>query len=75
MPDELPASLCWRVNDLAGWSGLQQQLTSGPQQVAIVGAGMVGCELAEDLTRAGHRVTLLDRQPLPLTGLIPPRSG
>jgi rubredoxin-NAD+ reductase len=75
LPDELPASLCWRVNDLAGWTGLQQKLVSGPQQVVIVGAGMVGCELAEDLTRAGHQVTLLDRQPLPLTGLIPPEAG
>jgi rubredoxin-NAD+ reductase len=75
LPDELPATLCWRINDLAGWSGLHQQLASRPQQVAIVGAGMVGCELAEDLTRAGHQVTLLDRQPLPLTGLMPPEAG
>jgi rubredoxin-NAD+ reductase len=75
LPDELPASLCWRINDLAGWGGLQQQLASGSQQVAIVGAGMVGCELAEDLTRAGHQVTLLDRQLLPLNGLMPPEAG
>ncbi|BEH16699.1 MAG: rubredoxin [Alteromonadaceae bacterium] len=75
LPDELPPSLCWRINDLAGWSGLQQQLAAGPRRVAIVGAGMVGCELAEDLARAGHTVTLLDRQSHPLYGLIPPEAG
>lgn len=71
LPAELPPALCWRVNDLAGWSGLQAQLAREPQRVAIIGAGMVGCELAEDFARAGHRVTLLDRQALPLAGLLP----
>lgn len=71
LPAELPQALCWRVNDLAGWSGLQRQLAKGPQRVVIVGAGMVGCELAEDFARAGHNVTLLDRRNLPLAGLLP----
>ncbi|EXF42803.1 rubredoxin/rubredoxin reductase [Pseudomonas sp. BAY1663] len=71
LPAVLPPALCWRVNDLAGWTGLQAQLAKGPQRVAIVGAGMVGCELAEDFARAGHRVVLLDRQPQPLGRLLP----
>lgn len=75
LPEELPAALCWRVNDLAGWSGLHRQLATGPQSIAIVGAGMVGCELAEDLAGSGHRVTLLDRNCYPLAGLIPAEAG
>ena len=75
LPAELPPSQCWRVNDLAGWSGLQQHLATGSQHVAIVGAGMIGCELAEDLIRAGHQVTLIDRQHYPLSGLIPAEAG
>jgi len=71
LPAVLPPALCWRVNDLAGWGGLQAQLARGPQRIAIVGAGMVGCELAEDFARAGHRVVLLDRQPQPLGRLLP----
>ncbi|WP_271411239.1 FAD-dependent oxidoreductase [Pseudomonas sp. Q1-7] len=71
LPAELPPALCWRVNHLSGWSGLQAQLRQGSQRVAIVGAGMVGCELAEDFARAGHQVTLVDRQHLPLAGLLP----
>lgn len=71
LPAQLPPELCWRVNDLACWSGMQQALARGPQSIAIVGAGMIGCEIAEDLVRAGHRVTLLDRNASPLAGLLP----
>jgi rubredoxin-NAD+ reductase len=71
LPAALPAALCWRVNDLNEWSGLQARLSQGKQRIAIVGAGMVGCELAEDFARAGHSVTLIDRNPLPLSGLLP----
>jgi rubredoxin---NAD+ reductase len=72
VPASLPAGLCWRVNDLAGWSGLHARLASGPRRVTIVGAGMVGCELSEDFAAAGHRVTLVDINAQPLSGLIPP---
>lgn len=71
LPAALPPGLCWRVNNLNEWSGLQARLSQRSQRVAIVGAGMVGCELAEDFARAGHSVTLIDRNPLPLTGLLP----
>lgn len=72
----LPGSLCWSINDLAAWSGLYERLSAGPKRIVLVGAGMVGCELAEDFARAGHRVMLLDRQTAPLGGLLPaPASG
>jgi len=71
MPAALPPALCWRVNDLTGWSRLQTRLSTGPRRVAIVGAGMIGCELAEDFARAGHAVTLTDVLPLPLAGMLP----
>jgi rubredoxin---NAD+ reductase len=75
LPAALPAELCWRINDLAGWSGLRQRLGTRAKQVAIVGAGMVGCELAEDFARAGHQITLLDIQTAPLAGLLPPPAA
>lgn len=75
MPPEFPPSLCWRVNDLAGWSGLQLQLSQKPQRIVIVGAGMIGCEMAEDFAKAGHLVTLIDRQALPLGGLLPTQAA
>jgi rubredoxin-NAD+ reductase len=75
LPPEFPPHLCWRVNDLAGWSGLQIQLERKPQRVAIVGAGMIGCEMAEDFAKAGHKVTLIDRQSLPLGALLPTQAA
>lgn len=71
LPPVLPAKLCWRVNDLAGWSGLQAKLAGTHRHVVIVGAGMVGCELAEDFIHAGHQVTLLDVADEPLAALLP----
>ena len=73
--DALPAALCWRINDLAGWSGLHQKLSHGRRHIAIVGAGMVGCELADDFARAGHQITLMDIQALPLAALLPDEAS
>ncbi len=70
-PAALPASLCWRINDLAGWSGLHRKLSHGRRHVAIIGAGMVGCELADDFVRSGHQVTLMDIQAEPLAAWLP----
>jgi rubredoxin-NAD+ reductase len=76
LPAALPPHLCWRVNHLDGWSGLQAKLANTHRHVLIVGAGMVGCELAEDFVHAGHQVTLLDVADDPLAALLPaPASG
>ncbi len=75
LPACLPPQLCWRINDLAGWSGLKQKIQQGPKRIVIVGAGMVGCELADDFARAGHQVTLLDVQSQPLATLLPPQGS
>ncbi|UOO83295.1 FAD-dependent oxidoreductase [Uruburuella testudinis] len=75
MPDVLPPQYCWRINHLTGFDGLQKALAKGPQRVVIVGGGMIGTELAEDISRAGHRVTIIDRAEYPLCGLLPEQAG
>ena len=75
LPAALPAALCRRVNDLAGWTGLQRALHGGPRRVAVIGAGMVGCEIADDMARAGHAVTLIDVAPAPLATLLPQQAS
>jgi rubredoxin-NAD+ reductase len=75
LPACLDPALCWRVNDLAAWSSLHAELARGPRSVAVIGAGMVGCELAEDLARAGHAVTLVGADALPLPELLPEQAG
>jgi len=70
LPPALPAALCWRINHLGAYLQLRAALgdaaATGPKDVLIVGAGLIGSELANDLALGGHRVTLLDVQPEPL---------
>ena len=71
LPAVLPPGLVWRINDLATYRRLRTALAAGPQRVTIVGAGLVGCELANDLALAGHSITLLDVQDRPLAAQLP----
>ncbi|WP_439589323.1 FAD-dependent oxidoreductase [Hydrogenophaga sp.] len=66
LPAALPAELCWRINHLAAYRQLRTALGDTPRDVAIVGAGLIGSELANDLALGGHRITLLDVQTAPL---------
>lgn len=75
LPEVLPAHLCWRINDLDAWVRLKFQLGDIPKHIVIIGAGMVGCELADDFMTAGHRVTLLDVQNAPLAALLPSQAS
>lgn len=60
-----------RVNDLESYRQLRERLQQPARRVAIIGAGLIGCELAEDLTSGGHEVTLIERGSLPLLQLLP----
>lgn len=62
----LPASMCWRINHLNAYMKFRGVLGDAARDVLIVGAGLVGSELANDLALGGHRVTLLDVQDQPL---------
>ena len=70
----LPAALCWRINHLDAYLKFRERLgtpnPAEPQRVLVAGAGLVGCELANDLALAGHPVTLLDLNVLPLGNLL-----
>jgi rubredoxin-NAD+ reductase len=43
--------------------------------VLLIGAGLVGCEFANDLISAGHQVTIVDPAPWPLGRLLPEQVG
>ena len=64
------------VNNVADYSRFRE-LVALPKhgvsaRVTILGAGLIGCEFADDLAGAGHAVTLIDPSPLPLAALAAP---
>lgn len=73
-PKSLPQELVWHVNHIERFSELQEQLATAAQRVAIIGAGMVGTEIAEDLLKAGHEVTLMDLNNAPLSQMLPAKA-
>lgn len=54
------------------FEALAPLLTSGPVEVIVVGAGLIGTESAATLAQAGHSVTLVDMLERPLDRLHEP---
>ena len=73
-PKSLPKDLVWHVNHIERFGQLQEKLATGSQHITIVGAGMVGTEIAEDLLKAGHEVTLIDLNDAPLSQMLPAKA-
>ena len=70
---QFPPSLCWRINHLQTYAKFRAALAkrcNAPQRIAVVGAGLIGSELANDLALAGHHVTLLDVASRPLAACL-----
>ncbi|MBC7414625.1 MAG: FAD-dependent oxidoreductase [Herminiimonas sp.] len=64
------------VNNIADYAQFRE-LVAAPKhgasaRVTILGAGLIGCEFADDLAGAGHAVTLIDPAALPLAALAAP---
>jgi rubredoxin-NAD+ reductase len=62
------------VNDLEDYRHLRQQI-GVDSRIAILGAGLIGCEFANDLRHAGHEVCVVDRATWPLSRLLPSPAG
>jgi len=58
------------VNDLEDYAKFRDAIT-GQKKVAILGAGLIGCEFANDLVLGGHEVDVIDLAPHALGRLIP----
>ncbi len=62
------------VNSLDDFAALHAQLQPGSgagREVLIMGAGLIGCEFANDLATAGFRVSVVDPGMRPLAALLP----
>jgi rubredoxin-NAD+ reductase len=62
------------VNDLDDYRRFRAAI-DGKQDIAILGAGLIGCEFANDLVTAGHKVHVIDLAPQPLGRLLPSQAG
>lgn len=62
------------VNNIDDYSVLRRRLAGhgAHARVAILGGGLIGCEFADDLAGAGHRVTIIDPNQRPLAALAAP---
>jgi rubredoxin-NAD+ reductase len=55
----------------AGISTPSNEANFVKKSVLVIGAGLIGCEFANDLLQAGHRVHVVDPSPRPLAALLP----
>ncbi|MBK7352403.1 MAG: FAD-dependent oxidoreductase [Nitrosomonas sp.] len=62
------------VNDLDDYRHFRFAL-AGKKQIAILGAGLIGCEFANDLVSAGYEVHVIDISTQPLGRLLPAEGG
>ncbi len=62
------------VNDLSAYEFFREQLLD-KKKLLIMGAGLVGCEFANDLIGAGYQVDVVAPDIYPLTRLVPPAIG
>ncbi len=62
------------VNDLEDYARLRAAIKD-KRAVAVIGAGLIGCEFANDLTSAGLKVDVIDIAGQPLPRLLPPEGG
>jgi rubredoxin-NAD+ reductase len=72
------------VNDLSAYARLREAFETSrvraaaegrAPRLAIVGAGLVGCELADDFAGAGAEVTLIEARALPLAERLDADTG
>lgn len=68
------------VNSLSDFATFHARLTEAgaaptQQHIVIMGAGLIGCEFANDLAGAGYQVTVVDPSASPIAALLPEAVG
>ena len=63
------------VNHLQDLAALHENLGPAPKTVLVIGAGLIGCEFANDLLLGGYAVHVVDPAARPLALLLPQGAG
>lgn len=67
-------NLAYKINNLEDYRKFRQVLEPG-KVIAIIGSGLVGCELAADLVVAGYKVHLFSIDKEPMARMLPEECG
>lgn len=62
------------VNDLSDYTRFRKAI-EGARHLIVMGAGLIGCEFANDLYNAGISVEIVDPLPYPLNRFLPEPAG
>lgn len=62
------------VNDLADYAEFRKAIV-GKKKIAIIGAGLIGCEFANDLALSDYDVSVIGLSEQPLNNLLPTEAG
>ena len=62
------------VNDLGSYATFREAIKN-KKKIAIIGAGLIGCEFANDLVLSDFDVSVIGLEDLPLKRLLPPAAG
>ena len=62
------------MNDLSDYARFRAA-AQGAQRILILGAGLIGCEFANDLCVSGYAVDVIDIASQPLGRLLPPGAA
>jgi len=69
------ANTVMRVNDLASYKKMRNKIEQGVKHITVLGAGLIGCEFADDLSTAGYKVSIVDPCSYPLASLLPEETA
>ncbi len=64
----------YRVNDLRDFARFRKGLRAA-RDIIVIGAGLIGCEFANDLCLAGYKVTIIELASRPLQSLLPEEAS
>ncbi len=62
------------INNLMDYRRFRQA-AEDKKRILIIGAGLIGCEFANDMTTADYKVTVVDPMTTALPGLLPEQAG
>jgi len=64
----------YQINDLLDYQRLRTALV-GKKKLLLIGAGLIGCEYANDLANGGFEIEVVEPMPTVLANLLPPEAS